>query len=78
MNIATWSTPKAEAHAAFININAITPDFTALPILGPLGSCMAIKRGVKIIKLKGTINARVVAIFLLIAAKYRIQAVTTA
>lgn len=37
--------PLAAAHEAFIKIKAITPDFTALPIAGPLGVSMAFSKG---------------------------------
>jgi hypothetical protein len=51
---AMYQAPKAAAQAAFISINAKTPDFTALPIFFPTGSFIAASKGVKIIQAKGT------------------------
>ena len=52
------SDKEALAQAAFNKISAITPDLTALPMLGPTGFCMALNKGTKIISTKGTTNIR--------------------
>ena len=53
---AMYKAPNAAAHAAFMSMSANTPAFTALPILGPIGSFMAFNNGCKIIHAKGKRN----------------------
>ena len=60
MAIAIGHAPKAAAQAAFMIISAITPDFTALPILGPMGLFIALNNGIKIIAAKAARNKMVI------------------
>lgn len=50
--------PKAAAHEAFIRINAITPLFTAFPILGPSGFRIADCKGGKMSRQKNSTNGK--------------------
>ena len=57
INIPAHILQKAAANAASININDITPAFTAFPILSPTGFLIALINGVNIIHTNGNKNS---------------------